>query len=695
MLPLAVVGDWLELVALAGLMLPLGAVVLRFGERLLGRRVSLTPPERVLLALYASGGVLFVLASLPVAIYGEPLLAGLFVGGGVVYAAICYRERGSGLRSTLAFGGTAPVLLLAVLTAGVLAVEVVGVAPLTLPNMLDGSLHALFVNLLVTNHTLPWTLSPYAGMGVTYPQGAPVWMSIPVLLFGWPIVLAPLRLPPLFLALSIPAAYCVGDRFCRGLTGTSESWAALLFAAFFGLVASWPRLAIGGSFDFAFGFPLFLLLLGWTVTLVRVPRGGWGEWVAFGTVAGIEFSLSLVLGVTSMILFAGYIIAFRARSGPTLVRWAARWLTVTGIAVAFLARSLVGFVVWFPYPGHVLVPTGNPPLPPSQIAQSLSYAYVSGEVNPFVFLKPKLSPIPVLSVEVMVLLAAGLVLMVWSLVRPTARLRAYLPRTLVAPIAVGTVVLFTEVAAILLADAANLSAGGVSSVTDVEEVSVVLFVFYEFIAVLPLLGAVAFLWPTRAPPAGVHRSLPPPPSRSLGRATARGFPHLKATLVAAVLLVPLASGLGATAIVVPGYISGHIHQLANVSSDDLAALTWAGEHLPPCSRVLVAPGSVGQYLPEFVAVSVVYPVFPAPENLSYALVVQDLDSGTYTEETHEELLQLGITEVFVSGQNSVTYLPFQLAPLLSSPDFDPLEAVGDVTILEFVPGSSIADCSVG
>ena len=183
--------------------------------------------------------------------------------------------------------------------------------------------------------------------------------------------------------------------------------------------------------------------------------------------------------------------------------------------------------------------------------------------------------------------------------------------------------------------------------------------------------------------------------RDRGRAAARGFPHLKATLVAAVLLVPLASGLGATAIVVPGYISGHIHQLANVSSDDLAALTWAGEHLPPCSRVLVAPGSVGQYLPEFVAVSVVYPVFPAPENLSYALVVQDLDSGTYTEETHEELLQLGITEVFVSGQNSVTYLPFQLAPLLSSPDFDPLEAVGDVTILEFVPGSSIADCSVG
>jgi hypothetical protein len=163
-------------------------------------------------------------------------------------------------------------------------------------------------------------------------------------------------------------------------------------------------------------------------------------------------------------------------------------------------------------------------------------------------------------------------------------------------------------------------------------------------------------------------------------------------MVVVALLIPLASGFGVTAFVVPGYISNHIHQLANVTSSDLSALTWVGSHLPDCSRVLVAPGSVGQYLPEYAAVSIIYPVFPAPENLSYTLVVQDLDAGNYSQTTRQLMLELEVTEVFVSGQNSVTYPPFRAAPLLASPDFEPLETVGDVTILEFVPGASAATC---
>lgn len=691
MLPLPEASVWLGLLFIVVAVLPLGAVVLRLGERILRRKVSLSTPERLLLAFYISGGTLFVLASLPIAFYGYPLLATVFVGGGVAYAVICYREGGVGLRKSLSFAITVPGLLLGLLTVAVLAVEIAGVASLTLGNMLDGSFHSLFVNLLVTDHTLPWTYSPYAAMGVTYPQGAPVWMSIPVLLLGWPIVSAPLDLPPLFLALSTVAAFCLGQRLSTGFPKISGSWAGLLFAASFGLVFTWPRLWVGGSFDFAFGLPLFILLLGWLVPFVQTPSRRWREVIAFGAVVGVECSLSLMLGIATILLLAGYILVFRTRPGPKIYEWALRWLAIIGISAGILVRSLVGFAVWFNYPGHVLTPVGNPPQVPPQLGHPLSD--LNGELNPFILFKSKVSPIPLLSVEIAVLLAAGLVLIGLLLVLPTNRIREYLPRQLVLPIAVGMAVAFAETGGILVADAATLNSSGVTSITYVEEASAVLFIFYELVAILPLFAAATFVtsYYSRAPiPAS-------PPRKAFFRTTGRRHPRhppsLKVALVALVLLVPIASGLGATAVVVPGYITNHIQELANVSTSDIAALEWTGSHLPACSRVLVAPGSVGQYLPEFATVGVVYPGYPDPENLSYFIAVQDLVSGNYTNATHALLLQLDVTEIFVSEQNEVVFPPFQLGPLKSSPDFKELTTMGDATILEFLPGASSTGCA--
>jgi hypothetical protein len=691
-LPLPAAEVFLDLVLIFVAVVPLGLSILRLGERLLRSRVILSTPERLLLAFYASGAVLFILASIPIAFYGYPLLITILVGGAVAYAVIAYSERGLGIRKAFSFICTAPGGLLGALTIGMLAVEVDGVASLPLTNMMDGSFHSLFVNLLISGHTLPWTYGSYATVGVTYPQGAPVWMSIPVLLFGWPIVSAPLDLPPLFLALSTVAAFCLGQRLTTGSSKTPESWVGLLFAAFFGLVFTWPRLWVGGSFDFAFGLPLFVLLIGWLVPVVRASNSGWKWPLALGIVVGVECSLSLMLGITALLLLAGYILAFRARSGHELRSWVFRWLTIVGICAGFLVRSLVGFVVWFGYPTHVLAPVGSPPLPSSGLSRPLTLGDLNGELNPFVLFKPKVSPIPVLSVEITALLATGLVLIGLLLIFPTNRVREYLPRQLVLPIAVGTAVAFVETAAILVADAATPTTSGVSSITYVEEASAVLFLFFELIAILPLFAATAFVSshlsrrrtlvsPNREPtlrPPDAHRP--------------RRLPSLKVVLVMLLLFVPLASGIGATAVVIPGYISNHIHELANVSTSDIAVLEWAGSHLPTCSRVLVAPGSVGQYLPEFADVGLVYPSFPNPENLSYSLVVQDLDLGNYTNSTRVLLLQLGVTEVFVSGQNSVSFPPFQLGTMTSSPDFEGLEAMGDVTILEFLPGATLAGC---
>ncbi|MGI0129131.1 MAG: hypothetical protein ACREEC_03110, partial [Thermoplasmata archaeon] len=361
MLSLSAADLYLELIALSVATLPLGLAIVRLGERLIGRSIRLSIPERLLLSLYATGGALYLVAALPIPIFGLGAVAVLLVGGLVIYAAIATRERAAGVRAGVAFVRTTRGLTLSLLTLAVLAVEVVGVANLKVGNTLDGSVYSLFVNLLLAHHTIPWTLSPFANVGVTYPQSAAVWVSLPVLLFGWPIITSPLALPPLFLALSVPSAYCLGERWTPDSTPWMRPWLGVLFAGFFGGVVSWPRLFVGGSFDFVFALPLFLVVLGWLVPLASARPRPWREIAVFGVVVGIAAGLSAMVGLTLLLLLVGYLVAYRTLGVRSLLPWTYRWLAVAGIAALALVRSLVAVAVWFNYPGHVLTAEGHPP----------------------------------------------------------------------------------------------------------------------------------------------------------------------------------------------------------------------------------------------------------------------------------------------------------------------------------------------
>ena len=689
--PLSGAEVYLELIALALAVLPLGAIGMRLAERAIGRTLSLTIPERLILCFYAAGAAFFVLASLPLAIYGVVLVAVVLVGGVVGYGVLAVSERGLGLRAVLSFARSFPALVVGGLTLALLGVEVAGAAPLLVGNVFDGSVHSLFITLLLRNHTLPWTLSPYASVGVTYPQGAPVWMSLPVLLFDWPVVSAPVDLPPLFLALSAPAAYCLGFRLAQGTSPTSAAEIGMVFSAFFALVAAFPRLWIGGSFDVAFGFGLFLATVGWIVAAAREPNLPWRAVAILGVLVGIQFSLSLMLGIAELLLLAGYAIVYQRASIAGLARWAVRWLAVVAISAGFLVRSLLGVAVWFRDPGHVLTPVGQRPLAPSMLAPLLTSRNLDGELNPFVLFKPKLSPFPWMSLEIMVLVGAGLVLAGALVALPPVRRAIPVPSELATSVLIGTLIAFVSAGGLILAESVTGPAG-VISVTNSDEASAVLFTFYEMLAVLPLIAVVGWWRDLRLHnPAKLTETGRLPPPRVRTPATRRAW--VRAVAVAFVLVLPLGSGLGVTALVVPGYITGHIDQFANVTPEDLAALEWAGGHLPTCSRVLVAPGSVGQYLPEYALVTLVFPMFPTPTNLSYHLLVEELTSGNYSGVARGQLLGLGISEVLVTGMNSVGYPPFLLAPLIASPDFRTLDQSGTVAVLEFIPGATAIGCS--
>lgn len=692
MLPLSDGTVYAGLLALALVCLPLGAFLLRVAEWFLGRRVRLSPLERILLSFYATGGLLFGVASIPTPLYGTASLVGLLAAGALGYAVLAVREGGRGLATTFRFFQNLPGILVGLGCLGLLAIEVVG-GSLVLPNGIDGAVDSLFVNRLLALHTVPWTLQPYASVGVTYPQGSTVWFSLPVLLFGWPIIAAPVVLPPLFLSLTPAAAFCLGARWDVG-RATAFPRMGLLFAAFFGLVASWPRLYVGGSYDFILGLPLLLVVLGLLRPFVR-GSASVRMAVALGMVLGTATAVSTTVGMTLGLLLLGCWATVAGTTKQRILGGLARVFASLAIAAVFLSRSIVGVLTWWSYPGHVMTSNSIPPYSP--LVSQETYTGVVSQIDPFSPWKWKLSPFPVLALELQVLLVGGLLLSVLVLADRPKSLRRYLPVDLVewTLVNTGLVLLITAVVGVL--GQWNTSLSGVQSVTNLWELSILLFLLYSLVAILPLVAALNYLWKrqdatstTSRVPGDASASFP-----SAGHRRSNPRRRWKVVMAVAVLVVPLASGLVVTSGSMTGYLHTYLLGQSNGTQEDVTVLQWAGDHLPSCSGVLAAPGSAAQFLPEFTTVHIIYPTFPTPTNLTYYEIVQNLSSGRYGPATRAGMVSLGVTEVFVTGATTNTYPPFSLTPFETSADFTLLFSSGDAYLFAFGPGISAQGCPPG
>ncbi|MFZ1023788.1 MAG: hypothetical protein WAN87_06615, partial [Thermoplasmata archaeon] len=77
MVPLPIVQIVAGLVALFLLALPLGSLLVEAAERLIGRSLDFSVTERVLLSFYATGGFLFIVASIPLPLFTVGTVVGL------------------------------------------------------------------------------------------------------------------------------------------------------------------------------------------------------------------------------------------------------------------------------------------------------------------------------------------------------------------------------------------------------------------------------------------------------------------------------------------------------------------------------------------------------------------------------------------------------------------------------------------
>jgi hypothetical protein len=670
--------------------LPLGLLLVRGIERAARRKYRLSVPERVIAGFFASGGILLVVASIPLPVYGVESVAGLFVFGAVGLATLWWRERWVPLRISLDWLRSLPGVLLTAGTLALLAIEVIATGSHSFPNANDGSFQSLYLQLLLRGRTLPWTFEPVASIGITYPAGATVWLSLPPLLLGWPIVSSPVALPNLFLSLSVIGAYCWGERLAG--FGSGRGWqTGLIFAGFFGLVGSWPRLFVGGSYDFAFSLPLFLTALGWFRPFVSRPAVGWPDVAVMGGVLGVATSMSVAVGETLFLVFAGSVLLFCPSIRRDAARWSLRLLMVLLICLAFVARSLVGIAAWYSYPGHVLSPIGNPPYAPQAVGPGPTATSPIGDLDPFIWLKPLLSPIPVLWIELEMLLAIGLAILVVRAAFPAGSSRQLIDREFATSVVGTTAIVFLITALLSTTTPPPVGTSFVAQVTSEYEQSYMLFICYQAIALVPLVSAVDYLRGRRhvpAPTAGPPQLRKSHRPRSYGGVAARPAYVLVALLIGAAFTV----GAVSTAVDVPSYLGGHLDEFSNVTAGDQAALQWAGSNLPGCSVVFAAPYSAAMFINLYGSVRLDFPAYPLSENLSYYVAVTNLTHGIYDGTTRAALLELGITEVFTTGQTSVSYPPLNGTVLEGSRDFTILFQQGDAGIFQFNPGAVAAHC---
>lgn len=675
------VGEWaLALLAWA----VLAAIVGEFVRTLTARAVPLwrrlEPVERGLLDFYLGGAVLYLVAAVPWDAFVAPVVDLLPLAaavGGVLLAIRSSRRPGwtDELLASLA-PLRRPVYWALLLSAlGLFVIEVGVAAPVGTGNTFDSSLLTAYTSLLLRNHTTPLSFAPYASTGILYPQGATVWLGWAQTVFGLPPARAALLVTPLFFGLAPLAGFVFGRR----LTGSDR--AGLAAALILAWVGTGTRTVVFGSNDFVLAFPLVLLLAGEAVVWLRSPLPRYSDALAFGLLTGYSAAMNPVGAewlVLALLVAAGLT---RPRFGGLVRGWVARWGVAVAATLVGIVPSLYVLARGHSSPGFVPGATAAPPGGPTGINES----QFVGSIDPFLFrsVDTALSPLAALRLELAVLIVVGLVVLV--VVRRGSALGNYFEpfRPFVAGAGVAMVALLGLLWAASTGFAPALAFANVSSAS---ELSIWLFTLYGLIAAVPLaLSLERFAgWVRRAGPAprprriasAFDRGAGPPPS------------VVRAVLPLAVALVIVVPGVVLTPTELPPVLSGLYDDFGNVTAADFDLLAYAGGHLPVGARVLVAPGSAGEFLPGYCSsIVLLYPMVPGwtTVNVSYTLLVRDLPNATLGPADVRALADLDVQYVVVTGNNTILWPAFSPRPFLSAPaTFVDLFHEGDAYLFERV-----------
>ncbi len=631
-----------------------GEVVRGVGSRKVSFWRTAEPIERGLLDLYLGGAVMYLVAALPLGVFGLPAVEAISIGAaGVLVARLgLARRRGTPSSAPDLVGRLIrPWTLVAIASAlGLFAVELAAALPVATGNTYDSSLLTTYVALLLQHGTIPLSFRPYAQAAILYPQATTVWLAGAQTTFGLPAARTSLLVTPLFLALEPLAGFVFG----RKLFGSDRGGACAA------IVLAWlgpgTRGWVGGSNDFVLAAPLVLLLASEVVGWIGPAVPSWGDAVGFGVLVGYSAAINPV-GAEWLLPAIGLAAALgRPGLWDAPGRWLSRWGAALGASFVGVSPSLYTLVRGLRSPGFV-------PGAPSSLASSptgISVAQFFGSIDPFLFRSGdvELSPIPLVRLELALLLVLGVV---GLLVAVPSSLGPAMDRFRRWSLGAG-IAIVGWLALLVAAAPAGSPLRGISYITNESELSACLFLVFSLVATLPLLACLDRLRDVLGRPGASNA----PPRRTGGR----GIGPAEVLLPLAVALVIVVPGVVLTPTQLTPVLSELYTDFGNVSAADFALLEWAGSHLPAGSRVLVAPGSAAEFLPGYARdLVVLYPMEPGglAINASYAIVVGELTNGTLTGPGNASLAALDVQYIAVTGTNTVLWPPFSPAPLLLYP----------------------------
>jgi hypothetical protein len=654
-------GEWaVALLAWAALAVLVGELLRHLASRFAPIWRHPEPIERCLLDFYLGGALLYLVAVVPWGAFVAPIVLGLPVVAVALLAVLAIRSarRPGGkdaLWASLAPLGT-PIPILVLLSGlGLFLVELSVAAPIGTGNTFDASLLTLYTSLLLHNHATALSFAPFASTGLLYPQGTTVWLGWAQMVFGLPPARTSLLVTPLFFGLAPLAGFVFGRR----LVGSDR--AGLAMALLLAWVGPGTRGMVSGSNDFVLAFPLVLLLAGEAVVWLRTPLPRYSDALAFGLLTGYSAALNPVGAEWLMLALPVTALLLRPRFAGAVRGWAARWgvaaaatlvAIVPSLYVLALGGSSPGFV-----PGATPAPAGRP--------TGISGSQFLGSIDPFLFgsADTGLSPIALLRLELAILIVIGLALLL--LVGRDSALGRYVERF--RPFAAGAVA--AMVALLLVLWAAGTGFGpaiALSHITSESELSVWIFTMYGLIAALPLALSLERF-------AGWVRRTDSTPKvadvRERGRSRTRPAPSVaRVVLPVVVALVLVVPGVVLTTAELPPVLTGLYHDFGNVTEADFDLFAYAGSHLPSGARVLVAPGSAGQFLPGYCPdLVLLYPMVPGwpTVNASYERLVRDLPNGTLDPLDVQALAQLNVGYIVVTGNSTDLWPAFSPRPFAS------------------------------
>ena len=671
--------EWgLALLVFAALAAIVGEFVRGLGSRYVATWRRLDLIERFVLDFYLGGALLYLIAAVPwgafiaPVVFVIPILAAI----GLVVLAFRVRRTADGrvaLGSSLVRLGQPLYWIVIASSLGLFAFEVALAAPVGTGNTFDSSLLTTYTSLLLQNHQAATTFAPYATTGLLYPQGTTVWLGWAEVVFGLPAARTALLVTPLFLGIAPLAGFAFGRR----MFGSDR--AGLAVALLLACIGTGTRSIVYGSNDFVLAFPLVLLLAGQATLWLRGEPPRLLDAVGFGVLVGYSAALNPV-GAQWLLLglpIAGLLTRPMFQGAPR--RWFVRWGAMALSSLIGVIPSLYVLLRGYASPGFVPGATAAPPGSPTGISQPQFFGFI----DPFLFgsSSTELSSVPALRFELVLLLVVGLAI-VFLASRDSALGRYLEPfRPFVAGAAAAIVLLLGVV---LVAGAGYAPAVAFSHITSASELSVWIFALYGFVAAIPLALALERFagWVRRSTPTAPGT----PPSAGPGPA-ARSRPSvLRAIAPIVVALAIVVPGVVLTPTELSTSLSGTYSDFGNVTAADFDLLDYAGVHLPSGARVLVAPGSAGEFLPGYCSnIVLLFPMVPGFRtiNASYELLVQALPNGTLGPPELQALSALDVNYVVVTGANTVLWRPFSPAPFLAEPSaYRPVFEEGDAYLFE-------------